>query len=158
MRASRSPWSRFTPGLAVTSTHKVERDFGGMPPPVEVAPHKMRTGRCQVMWTWRRRQRLCGVTWVFVAPPAVQDQAQVSAAPFLGAHPRPQLPRGPVPNMLAVAARQLGHPVALFVLVEAGDGALHLPAIPHRAADAQPHLPQEAVRGDRDDVQVARAR
>ena len=42
-----------------------------------------------------------------------------------GYHPRPLLERRAVPDVLAVQAGQVGDPVALGVLVKAGDAAPH---------------------------------
>src|SRR3569623_2649924 len=124
-------------GLAVTSAHslKVEGLFGGLPPSVEVSPHKMREGRYSGTGTRIRLRGLCRGTCVLVAPPAVKVRAQVRAPAFLGDDPRSQLPRRAMADVLAVTARQLGHPVVMLVLVEACDGALHHPAIPQAASD-----------------------
>ena len=61
----------------------------------------------------------------FVAQHTVQDLAEPRAAALFGQHPRADLPRRVVPNMLVVTARQLGDPVVLIVLMKACDRLLH---------------------------------
>ena len=47
-------------------------------------------------------------------------------APSLFAqHPWPERPRWIVPNMAAMSAVELGHPIAVFILMKADDDAFH---------------------------------
>ena len=48
------------------------------------------------------------------------------ARPSCGDYPRPIRPWRIVANVLVVAALELGHPMALFVLVEAHDPSIHV--------------------------------
>ena len=48
------------------------------------------------------------------------------AAAFFGQHPWPERPRRIVPHMTAVSAIQLGHPIAVFILMKTDDDAFHL--------------------------------
>src|SRR3569833_2552251 len=100
-------------GLAVTSAHslKVEGLFGGLPPSVEVSPHKMREGRYSGTGKRIRLRGLCRGTCVLVAPPAVQVRAQVRAPAFLGDDPRARRRRRAGAGGRAGAARRRGRPV-----------------------------------------------
>jgi hypothetical protein len=56
---------------------------------------------------------------------AVKDRAQTAPAPLARNHPLPVHPRRIVPHVLAVPAVQVGNPMALLVLMETDDLALH---------------------------------
>lgn len=49
-----------------------------------------------------------------------------SAPAFFGQHPWPERPRRIVPDMTAVSALQVGHPIAVFILMKTDDDAFHL--------------------------------
>ena len=61
----------------------------------------------------------------FATAAARQRLSHPPGAPFRRRHPLPHLPGRVVPHVLAVAALELGDPVSLLVLMEAGDPALH---------------------------------
>jgi hypothetical protein len=60
-----------------------------------------------------------------VASLAIQFGTEASLPPFFRDHPGPYLPRRTVPDMLAVPAIEIGHPVVFLVLVKRNDFALH---------------------------------
>ncbi|HEY3457231.1 MAG TPA: hypothetical protein VGK64_21815 [Bryobacteraceae bacterium] len=47
------------------------------------------------------------------------------APAFFGQHPWPERPRRIVPDMTAVSALQVGHPIAVFILMKTDDDAFH---------------------------------
>lgn len=51
--------------------------------------------------------------------------AEELAPAFFGQHPWSERPRRIVPDMTAVSAVQLGHPIAVFVLMKTDDDAFH---------------------------------
>src|SRR5438309_1269838 len=65
------------------------------------------------------------VAFALVAFPAVQFHAEAAAAALRSDDPWPLRPRRIVPNVLAVAAFEVGHPITGLVLMEANDLALH---------------------------------
>jgi hypothetical protein len=62
---------------------------------------------------------------VHVAKEAVEFDADPAGPPLKCCDPIALLPGGVVTYMLAVAAGQIGHPVAFFIEVEAGDLTSH---------------------------------
>jgi hypothetical protein len=61
----------------------------------------------------------------FVALFAVERLADHRSAAFGGLRPRAALPGRVVADMLGVSTGEVGDPVGIFVLVEAGDGLKH---------------------------------
>jgi len=51
--------------------------------------------------------------------------AEKSGATGVGCHPRPDLPRRIMPDVLGVPAFQVGHPVSVRILVESDDASGH---------------------------------
>ena len=77
--------------------------------------------RCHVaMLVQSARRRFAAIT-----SNTLQLDADEARASLFGRHPFSDLPRRIVPDVLVVAALQLGHPVAFFVVMIAGDPALH---------------------------------
>lgn len=63
----------------------------------------------------------------FVAQDAVQHLAKACATTLFSEYPWAQLPRRIVPDVLVVAARELGDPVPLVVLMKSRDRLFHDP-------------------------------
>jgi hypothetical protein len=57
-----------------------------------------------------------------IALAAIESLPNPVLAPFGRRHPSPLDPRRVMPDMLGMAALQVGHPVSLFVLVQGHDG------------------------------------
>jgi hypothetical protein len=66
------------------------------------------------------------VEGLHIARAARKCLAESLGATFLRDYPGPIGPWGIVANVLVVAALKLGHPMALFVLVEAHDPSIHV--------------------------------
>lgn len=70
---------------------------------------------------------VCGWNGTFVhAFFAKQRVSQKLRAPFFRCHPGPLLPWRVVPQVLRMAAFQIGYPVAVFVLMKRDDAAVHI--------------------------------
>jgi len=74
---------------------------------------------------WRLRR----ATYRFlVAPHAFELQTKARRSSLRGGYPLAHLPWRIVPDVLAVTAAQLGHPVPFLIPVVANDGLLHRPS------------------------------
>jgi hypothetical protein len=60
-----------------------------------------------------------------IALAAVEHLANPALAPFGRRHPGSIDPRRMVPDVLAMSAGEIGHPISLFVLVQGDNGAIH---------------------------------
>jgi hypothetical protein len=61
-----------------------------------------------------------------IALAAVESLPNPALAPFGRRHPSPLDPRRVMPDVLAMAALQVGHPVSLCILVQGNDGTLQI--------------------------------
>ena len=80
----------------------------------------------------------CLAAAVGVAERAVTVRTEHRVSCCIGEHPRPQLERRTVAHVLRVAARQLGHPIAVLVAAEADDRPLHFPRLTQAVLPGRP--------------------
>ena len=81
-----------------------------------------------------------------IAERAFELGTDVGGATELGQHPAPLRERRTVANVLAVEARQFGHPVTIVILAEAHDAAQHLCVPDSLARCATPREPTPPLR------------
>jgi hypothetical protein len=68
----------------------------------------------------------------FIALGALEHRLEPASPTLLARHPATNLPGRIMTHVLAMAALQLGHPVPLLVLMEAGYASLHVITRPER--------------------------
>ena len=82
---------------------------------------------CDHQWATHSNPRNVRLSNTLVATLAVEQGSEKALASRFGDHPRPELPRWNVANVLRVTASEVRDPVSFLVLVVPNDWLLHLP-------------------------------